>query len=75
LREAVREETRALKLVDGIFCVGDLIGQGCAREEVEKRVDMLPFLPVEEGRNVATASFVALRIGRMYDQLMEPLAK
>jgi hypothetical protein len=59
MREAVREEIRALKPAGGMFCIGDLIGQGCAREEVEKRVDMLPFFPVEEGRDAAATSFVA----------------
>ncbi len=55
--------------------VGDLVGQGCAREEVEKRVDMLPFFPVEEGKETATESFIKLGIGRMYDQLTESSGK
>jgi cyclase len=51
--------------------IRDLMGEGCSREEVEKRVDVLSFFPIEEGREARTESFVKLGIGRMYDQLVE----
>ena len=49
----------------------DLIKRGCGRNEVEERVDILSFFPVEEGKEARTRSFVELGIGRMYDQLVE----
>jgi cyclase len=51
--------------------IRDLIGEGCDREQVEERVDMLSFFPVEEGKEARTESFVKLGVGRMYDQLVE----
>jgi cyclase len=54
--------------------IRDLMAQGCDREEVEKRVDLLSFFPVDEGREARTESFVKLGIGRMYDQLAEAAA-
>ncbi len=49
----------------------DLVGQGCGREEVEERVDLLSFFPVEKGKEMRTQSFIRLGVGRMYAQLTE----
>jgi cyclase len=51
--------------------VGDLMRQGCGRDEVERRVDMLACFPVDEGKEARTESFVRLGVGRMFSQLAE----
>jgi len=50
--------------------VRDLIGQGCGRDEVEQRVDLLSYFTVEEGKEARTEIFVKMGIARMYDQLV-----
>jgi len=52
-----------------------LMAKGCGREEVEERVNLLSFFPVEEGKEARTESFVKLGVGKMYDQLAEAMAE
>jgi cyclase len=49
----------------------DLIQQGCGREEVEGRIDLLSFFPVEEGREAHTRNFINLGVGKMFSQLSD----
>ncbi|UCD58956.1 MAG: MBL fold metallo-hydrolase [Candidatus Hydrogenedentota bacterium] len=54
--------------------VTDLVRKGSDREEVEERVDMFSYFPVEEGREARTRSFIKLGVGRMFNQLIESAA-
>ena len=47
----------------------ELMQQGCSREEVEERVDLFSFFPVEEGKEERTRNFMRLGIGKMFCQL------
>ncbi len=49
--------------------VRELIRKGCSREEVENKVDLLSFFPVEKGKEERTRNFLRLGVGKMYSQL------
>ena len=49
--------------------VRELIGEGCSREEVENRVELLSFFPVEQGKEERTRNFLRLGVGKMFSQL------
>jgi cyclase len=51
--------------------VSELIAKGCDREEVENRVDMFSYFPVDAGKEARTQSFIKLGVGRMFSQLAE----
>ena len=49
----------------------DLVNKGCGREEVEERVDLFSYFPVEEGKEARVQSFIKLGVGKMFSQLTE----
>ncbi|GAB4340030.1 MAG: MBL fold metallo-hydrolase [Candidatus Abyssubacteria bacterium] len=52
----------------------ELMEQGCGRQEVERRVDMTAYFPIDSGKEERTRSFILLGVGRMYDQLVQSVA-
>ncbi|RJP21921.1 MAG: MBL fold metallo-hydrolase [Candidatus Abyssobacteria bacterium SURF_5] len=57
--EAMREQTF------------QLVEQGCGRREIEERIDLLSFFPVESGKEARMQAFIRLGAGRMFNQLFE----
>ena len=49
----------------------ELMRKGCDRDEVEERVDLFSYFPVEEGKESRAKSFIRLGVGRMFSQLVE----
>lgn len=49
----------------------ELAGQGCDREEVEERVDLFSYFPVDEGRELRTLRFIRMGVGKMFSQVVE----
>jgi cyclase len=49
----------------------ELMRKGCNRDEVEERVDLFSYFPVEEGKEARAKSFIRLGVGRMFSQLEE----
>jgi len=49
----------------------ELMRQGCGRDEVEERVDLFSYFPVEEGKEARAKGFIRLGVGRMFSQLAE----
>jgi cyclase len=51
--------------------VTELIEQGFGRAEIESRVDLLSFFPVEPGKEARMRAYITLGAGRMFNQLFE----
>lgn len=66
---SIRRLRRYFKKMKGH--VLELIKQGFGREEVEEKVDLFPYFPVEKGKEQHTRSFIRRSVERMYNQLIE----